>query len=112
MQFEIQCKQCHKRFAIEAVGGSTLKCICPYCNTSMIVATPAANAAAAPVQEAPARSAGKLLSKEDTPVEVGIQQKKQGRSLGIKVTIIFLLVALVLLLTATLLYIVFSLMSK
>lgn len=78
----------------------------------MIVATPAANAAAASVQETPVRSGSRVVSPNDSPVAVGVQQKKQGRSLGVKVTIVFLLVALALLLTATLLYIVFSLMSK
>ena len=40
MQFQIACKHCHRPFVIESEGGNTLKCNCPYCGESMIVATP------------------------------------------------------------------------
>ena len=40
MQFQIACKHCHCPFVIESEGGNTLKCNCPYCGESMIVATP------------------------------------------------------------------------
>ena len=42
MQYEILCKHCHKKFAIESEGGETLRCKCPYCSNQLIVATPSA----------------------------------------------------------------------
>ena len=40
MQFQIVCKHCHRSFVITSEGGKTLRCNCPYCGESMVVATP------------------------------------------------------------------------
>lgn len=111
MQFEIECKQCHKKFAIEASAGQTLKCSCPYCNAQILVATPLATG-----QQTTPGQAGIPSDSESFAIE-NTQQRKGGASLrtsrlGMKVTVIFIVLAILLLLAAIGLYIVFSLMSN
>ncbi len=114
MQFQLACKYCHQPFAIESEGGSTLRCNCPYCGKSMMVATPQVGAPTGSVAEM-ATSAGQTpLDRNVRNVQGGssMYRKTSGSQLGKKVTIAFVCFLVFVILMLSLLYMVFSAMSN
>lgn len=101
MQFQITCKHCGKPFGIEAQQGQTVRCNCPFCGQSAVVATPMAE----------------VSGRQDAPLDVRRQPAVQsarpdGWSLGRKVTVVFVVVLLSLIALSAFLYVIFSAMSN
>ncbi len=112
MQYEILCKHCHKKFAIESEGGETLRCKCPYCSNQLIVATPSTASpeeAIAPPHEQPQPA---TPHQPVPPSAAPPHRKPTQRSLGVKVTIVFTILMAILLIGATILYFIFSAISQ
>ena len=112
MQYEILCKHCHKKFAIESEGGETLRCKCPYCSNQLIVATPSAaspeEAIALPHEQPQSATPHQPVPPSAAPPH----RKPTQRSLGVKVTIVFTILMAILLIGATILYFIFSAISQ
>ena len=114
MQCQIACKHCHRPFVIESEGGNTLKCNCPYCGESMIVATPQVGATTdsgaettAPVNHTQARTDN--MNEQVAPMRY---EKSSKSGVGKKVTIVFISLLLLVILLSSLLYMIFSAMSN
>ena len=114
MQFQIACKHCHRPFVIESEGGNTLRCNCPYCGESMMVATPQMGEPAGSAAETTATVSHVQVEKDNTSGQVRpTMEKKTSKSgLGKKVTIVFVGFLLFVILVSSLLYIIFSAMSN
>lgn len=114
MQFQIACKHCHRPFVIEAEGGNTLRCNCPYCGESMTVATPQMGAPSGSAAETTATVNHVQVERDNTQGQVrpAMETKTSKGGLGKKVTIIFVCFLLFVILMSSLLYIIFSAMSN
>ncbi len=114
MQFQIACKHCHRPFVIESEGGNTLKCNCPYCSESMMVATPQVGAPAGSAAETTATVSHTKVERDNMNEQARpVVDKNPSKSgLGKKVTIIFVGFLLFVILMSSLLYIIFSAMSN
>lgn len=106
MQFQIACRHCRRPFAIEAEPGRTLRCNCPYCGEGMTVATPAGDTAAVPVAD-PSKTVT-----DDLRRTASVRQPSVKGRLVRKVTVVFFVCWLAVILLSTLLYVIFSSMSN
>ena len=114
MQFQIACKHCHRPFVIESEGGNTLRCNCPYCGESMMVATPQMGAPVGSAAETTATVSHVQVEKDNTSEQVRptMEKKTSKGGLGKKVTIVFVGFLFFVILMSSLLYIIFSAMSN
>ncbi len=112
MQYEIVCKHCHRKFAIAAQGGETLRCKCPYCQGELIAATPVGSTVAATTTPSAQSRERAIPPQKHVPPPAATPHPPHERGLGVKVTIVFSIVVAVVLTVSTLLYIVFSAISK
>lgn len=118
MQYEVVCKQCGRSFTLSLDKGSKTKCKCPYCAKELIVVTPSIFAGEVDArkwaggqafQEAPVQPLADNLGTFQEPLIIG---KPEKRSLRLKVIIVFVILMVAILLCNTLLYIIFSAISK
>ena len=114
MQFQIVCKHCHRSFVITSDGGKTLRCNCPYCGESMVVATPSEE------QSSQNISREQVVDKQP-PITMGngynkaTTQTKHSKfisGVGKMTIIVFTIVFVGILVLSSLLYIIFSAMSN
>lgn len=114
MQFQIACKHCHRPFVIESEGGNTLRCNCPYCGESMMVATPQMGEPSGSAAETTAKVSHVQVEKDNTSGQVRptMEKKTSKGGLGKKVTIVFVGFLFFVILMSSLLYIIFSAMSN
>ena len=84
MQYQTTCNNCGRNYMVDGTPGQTIHAICPFCGTKANVVTPA---------DRPAR-------------------RKTSKPMYFKVTMWFLVIVTVLFLVLTVLYLVFSGMSK
>ncbi len=92
-RLQVICKSCRKTYIVQGESGKTLKCQCPFCGTPTTIV-------------APLGSSGVNFQKESKTSGF------KNLSIGKKVVLIFLLLFLLLIISASVLYIVFSTMSN
>lgn len=118
MQYEVVCKQCGRSFTLSLDKGSKTRCKCPYCAKELIVVTPYSFAGEVDArkwaggqafQEVPVQPLVDNLGTFQEPLIIG---KPEKRSLRLKVIIVFVILMVAILLCNTLLYILFSAISK
>ena len=114
MQFQIACKHCHRPFVIESEGGNTLKCNCPYCGESMIVATPQEDVTRGSSAETTATVNHTQIRRDNVNEQIAPTRygKSSKSGLGKKITIIFTSILLFVILLSSLLCMIFSAMSN
>lgn len=118
MQYEVVCKQCGRSFTLSLDKGSKTRCKCPYCAKELVVVTPYDDkgdvdafkgAEGQTFHDAPVQPLVDNLGTFQEPLIIG---KPEKRSLRLKVIIVFVILMVAILLCNTLLYIIFSAISK
>lgn len=114
MQFKLACKHCRRIFIIDSDPGNTVRCNCPYCGESMMVATPQMGAMTGSAAETAATGSHTQVDRDNTSGQINPTRdgKPSKSGLGKKVTIVFFSLLLLLILVSSLLYIIFSAMSN
>lgn len=115
MQYQVTCKQCHQLYVVDTNPGTTIRSRCPYCGTVATIATPLQDQQGAkpsgPVSSqrpkakpAPSYSSLSSSSRPSSPMS----SFTHASSLTRRVVVLFCVVAIFLLVLATLLYCVFK----
>lgn len=118
MQYQVTCKQCHQLYVVDTNPGTTIRSCCPYCGTVATIATPILGQqdtkSSGPVspqrpktKPAPSYSPLSSSSHPSSPTP----SSPHTSSLTRRVVVLFCVVAILLLVLATLLYCVFKGMS-
>ena len=118
MQYQVTCKQCHQLYVVDTNPGTTIRSRCPYCGTVATIATPILGQqdtkSSGPVS--PQRPKTKPAPSYSPFVQffapiVAHAFFPHTSSLTRRVVVLFCVVAILLLVLATLLYCVFKGMS-
>lgn len=118
MQYQVTCKQCHQLYVVDTNPVTTIRSRCPYCGTVATIATPIlgqqdtkSSGSASPqrpkTKPAPSYSPLSSSSRPSSPTP----SSTHASSLTRRVVVLFCVVAILLLVLATLLYCVFKGMS-
>lgn len=112
MQYQIRCKHCGQLFAIEAAAGRTVRSHCPYCGTEATIAVPVVQREQ-PQEPVPHVRTHRMAVAQQSASD--IRKKPKGlhiSSLGLKVTVVFIIASLAIIIVSSALYILFSAMSR
>lgn len=118
MQYQVTCKQCHQLYVVDTNPGTTIRSRCPYCGAVATIATPIQDqqgakpsSATSPQQPKakPAPSSSPSSIPNYTPLPHS--SSTSSSSLTRRVVVLFCIVAIFLLVLATLLYCAFKGMS-
>ena len=118
MQYQVTCKQCHQLYVVDTNPGTTIRSRCPYCGAVATIATPilgqqdTKSSGSASPQRPKTKSAPSYtpLSSSSSPSSP-MPSSPHASSLTRRVVVLFSVVAIFLLVLATLLYCVFKGMS-
>lgn len=110
MQYQVNCKHCHRLFAITSQPGQTVKASCPYCATIATIATPFDGNHSAQANQ---NTTGYAQEAPFQPQHRPFRAPSSAHSgLGLKVVKVYILIMLILILGASALYWLFSTMSQ
>lgn len=102
MQYQVTCKQCHQLYVVDTNPGTTIRSRCPYCGTVATIATPI-------LGQQDTKSSGSASPQR--PKTKPAPSSPHASSLTRRVVLLFCVVAIFLLVLATLLYCAFKGMS-
>lgn len=122
MQFQITCSHCHRRYAIVAQPGQTVRCACPYCKQQATVATPLGPNQPTAWQDNGSTAAPRHVEPYDvhTPTpQPRVQERPEPQPsaasqshLRRRTTVAFIIVLILVILAAMTLYILFTMMTN
>ena len=108
MQYQVTCNHCHQLYVVEAKPGATVRSRCPYCQAVSTIATPLTDQQ----QTSPAPSVTPQSPHRPVSAASRSRSKVSSSSLTRRVFVGFVVVAVLLVVAASLLYMVFSHLSQ